>query len=39
MGIDNIIDYTLSKPNNFPGKQNSATARTVGHQQPVEPKH
>jgi len=39
MGIDNVIDYVLSKPCNFPGKQNSATIRTVGHQQPVEPKH
>jgi hypothetical protein len=39
MGIDNVIDYILSKPTQFPGKQNSATERTVGHQQPVEPKH
>ena len=39
MGIDNVIDYILSKPAFYPGKQNSATERTVGHQQPVEPKH
>ena len=38
MSIDNIIDYALSKPQNFPGKHNVPTCRTYKQQQPLEPK-
>ena len=38
MNIDNIIDYALSKPQNFPGKHNVPTCRTYKQQQPLEPK-
>ena len=36
--IENIIDYALSKPGNFPGKQNCSSVRTNPNQKPVEPK-
>jgi len=38
MSINNIIDYALSKPGNFPGKHNVPTNRTYSQQQPLEPK-
>jgi hypothetical protein len=38
MNIDNVVDYALSKPNNFPGKHNIPTNRTFKQQQPLEPK-
>jgi hypothetical protein len=38
MNIENVVDYALSKPNNFPGKHNIPTNRTFKQQQPLEPK-
>jgi hypothetical protein len=38
MSIENVIDYALSKPQNFPGKHNVPTCRTYKQQQPLEPK-
>jgi len=38
MSIDNVIEYVLNKPGNFPGKQNNSTLRTEGIQKPLEPK-
>jgi len=38
MSIDNVIDYALSKPSNFPGKQNTPTLRTNENQKSLEPK-
>lgn len=38
MSIENVIEYALSKPSNFPGKHNSSTVRTNENQKPLEPK-
>ena len=38
MSIENVIEYALSKPCNFPGKQNNPTVRTNPNQKSLEPK-
>jgi hypothetical protein len=38
MSIENVIDYALSKPGNFPGMQNSPSMRTNANQKCLEPK-
>jgi len=38
MSIDNVIEYALSKPGNFPGKHNEPSLRTNGNQKPLESK-
>jgi len=38
MSIENVIEYALTKPCNFPGKQNSPTVRTNPNQKALEPK-
>ena len=38
MSIENVIEYALTKPGNFPGKQNNPTIRTNPNQKALEPK-
>lgn len=38
MSIENVVEYALSKPGNFPGKHNSSAERTNCNQKPLEPK-
>merc|ERR1740115_483628 len=38
LGIEQVIDWILKNGDKYPGKHNTPTERTVGHQKPLEAK-